>query len=348
MTQYKEKIPLDLKRFFIGIALILLFFYFIFRNINLEKLKNAIFHFNPWYLIPALVVYFIGYWVRTFRWQVLLSPIKKCKLSNLFRFLLIGFTINNLLPARIGEIYRAHLVGKHEKISRSSVIATIIIERLFDGTALLFIMLTAILFRHPNPHPHSSIINISSIAQGAAIFFGCGLLIMFLILSFRNTSVSIIRSLIRHTPKKYHLLLEKITHKFLDGLNILKNFKEILIVFFTSLIAWTLEFTTYYIIALGFHLAPWPLHYNSVALLMAVTILSMLIPGTPGGVGIFELIGINFLRLYPISKEMAIAYVFITHLAVLVPVTVIGLFFIFHEGMNFQSNKAIQLEEKLK
>src|SRR5581483_1514848 len=124
-------------RTWIGFAFIGVTFYFLFRNIDWNKMLEAFSQFQLVWLIPALFIYLLGYIIRGFRWVVLLSPVKKCTFKSLFPTLIIGFMANNVLPARAGEFIRAHLNGKKEGLSRSASLGTIILERLFDGMAML-------------------------------------------------------------------------------------------------------------------------------------------------------------------------------------------------------------------
>src|SRR5258708_409818 len=91
----------------IGLAFILLTFYFLFRNIDKDKLLTAIMHIQIIWLVPALIIYLLGYVIRGYRWVVLLSPVKKCSFQSLFPTLMVGFMANNVLPARAGEFIRA-------------------------------------------------------------------------------------------------------------------------------------------------------------------------------------------------------------------------------------------------
>src|SRR5580692_6322418 len=115
------------KSTWIGLAFIVVTFYFLFRNLDFKLLLQALMQFQLVWIIPALAIYLLGYVIRGYRWMILLSPIKRCRFSSLFPTLIIGFMMNNILPARLGEFYRAHLNGKKQGISRSASLATIIL-----------------------------------------------------------------------------------------------------------------------------------------------------------------------------------------------------------------------------
>ena len=82
-------------------------------------------------------VYFIGVWVRAWRWHYLLQPIKEIPTKKMFPITTIGYMGNNIYPARAGEVLRAVILKRKEGVSVSASLATIIVERIFDGVVML-------------------------------------------------------------------------------------------------------------------------------------------------------------------------------------------------------------------
>src|SRR5579859_7048187 len=127
-------------RVLVGVAVSLFFLYWAFRlvgNGNLGSAVESIQHANYWFLLPALAAYFAGVWLRAVRWRVLLKPVKSIEVSTLFPVVVIGYMANDVLPARLGEVVRAYVLGEQEDIPKTTTLATIVVERLFDGIAML-------------------------------------------------------------------------------------------------------------------------------------------------------------------------------------------------------------------
>ncbi len=324
------------KSTWIGLAFIIVTFYFLFRNLDFKLLLQALMQFQLVWIVPALIIYLLGYVIRGYRWMILLSPIKRCDFSSLFSTLIIGFMMNNILPARLGEFYRAHLNGKKQGISRSASLATIILERLFDGLTMIVALWAALSFANLPIQVQSMPLSIQYAIRWAPWFFGTAFFFCFALLIFKQTAIAIMNYFISHAPHKYQEVLSKIGHAFIDGLQILQNFKESFGVMALSLLAWGCEFTSYYFIAIGFSLAPAPLNLWSAALLMAVANLGILIPNAPGGVGLFEFIGVGLLLPYGIAKATAVGYMFFLHFLLLIPITLMGLYFFAKEGLHFK------------
>lgn len=331
------------KRTWLGLGFILFTFYFLFRNIDKDKFLDALAHFQVIWLVPAIGIYMFGYVIRGFRWVVLLSPIKKCKFTSLFPTLIVGFMANNVLPARAGEFIRAHLNGTKEGISRSASFATIILERLFDGLTMIILLWASLSLGHLPIQESTMPSSIQHAIDWSPWVFGSAFLILFCLLLFKDLAIRIIGFFISLAPSKFHDPLEKLAHTFIDGLMILKSAREFFQVLLFSLAAWACEFTSYYFFGIGMGIAPTPLTLWSAALLMAIVNLGILIPNAPGGIGLFEFIGVALLLPFGIAKETAVGYMFLVHFLVLIPITLLGFYFYRHEHIQLN---AIQKESK--
>lgn len=307
-------------------------FCFLFRNVDLTKLGNAIVHYNYVWLFPALVVYLAGYIIRGYRWVVLLSPVKKCTFKSLFPTLIIGFMANNILPARAGELVRAHLNGTKEKISRSASLATIILERIFDGLTMIVILTIALQFGNLPKNGLSP--GFQTAIHLAPYVFGSLFLILFLLVLFKEKTTQLINLIIGFLPKKLQGPLGNIAHTFIDGLHILKSAKESFIVLLTSIAAWSCEFSAYYLLAFGMNIAPTYMTFLSAGLLMAIVNLAILIPNAPGGIGLFEFVGQQLLIGYGLDGDTGLGFMLLLHFMVLVPITLMGFYFTIRENLS--------------
>jgi uncharacterized protein (TIRG00374 family) len=325
----------------IGIFFIFLSFFLLFHNIDKDKLLTAVIQFHYIWLLPALTIYMFGYIIRGYRWVVLLSPIKKCSFQSLFPTLMVGFMANNIFPARAGELVRAHLNGKKEGISSSASFATIVLERLFDGLTMILVLWAALLFGSLPINKDTMPSGIQHAINFSPYVFGAAFLVLFLLVIFKKLAIDLVNILISIAPKKLGEPLGKTAHTFIDGLQILQNAKESSIILITSLCAWTCEFTAYYCLAIGMDIAPSPLTLWSAALVMAIVNLGILIPSTPGGIGVFELIGVFIVTPFGIDKATAIAYMILVHLMVWIPITLLGAYFYTQEHLNINKMTSV-------
>ncbi len=319
-----------------GFSVMAAMFFLLLRNIDWNDLWSAFAKFKAFWIIPALIVYMLGYVIRGFRWEILLSPIKKCHFQSLFPTLVIGFMANNLLPARAGEFVRAYLNGTKEKISRSASLATIVLERIFDGLTMIIMLWAALTFGNLPIREENMPTGIQHAIQACPYVFGAAFLFIFLLLLFKNTAVRIINFFTGHAPSRLRKPLNKIAHTFFDGLKILQNAKESFLVLATSIAAWTCEFSGYYLLGIGMGIAPSPISFWSAALLMAIVNLAILIPNAPGGFGLFEYVGVLLLMPFGISKELALGYMLVVHFVVWIPINLLGLYYMGREHLSLE------------
>jgi len=101
------------------------------------KLRHAFSDVNYAWIAASLPVYYLALWVRTVRWQYLLRPVKKVSAIRLYPVVIIGLMANNLIPARAGELARAYVLGQREKISKTTSLGTIAVDRLASSPAAM-------------------------------------------------------------------------------------------------------------------------------------------------------------------------------------------------------------------
>ena len=124
-------------QFWVGLVISAVFLYFSLRGLKLGEVWKSIQSANyPW-LLPGIAVYFVGVWVRSWRWHYLLRPLKKIPTATMFPIVTIGYMGNNIYPARAGEVLRAVILKQREDVPVSASLATVIVERIFDGVVML-------------------------------------------------------------------------------------------------------------------------------------------------------------------------------------------------------------------
>src|SRR5574339_438214 len=124
-------------QFWLGVLISIVFIWLALRGVHLDEFWGAVKSAHYIWLLPGIAVYFVGVWVRAWRWHYLLGPIKKIPTRTMFPITAIGYMGNNIYPARAGEVLRAVILKRKEGVSVSASLATIIVERIFDGVVML-------------------------------------------------------------------------------------------------------------------------------------------------------------------------------------------------------------------
>jgi hypothetical protein len=281
-------------------------------------------------------VYFIGVWVRAWRWHYLLKPIKEIPTKNVFPITVIGYMGNNIYPARAGEVLRAILLRNKEGVPVSASFATIIVERIFDGVVMLSFVFVNLSELAKLTGASGFVGNIQQVALiGTAIFLGA-LFIFLLAAMYPHTSAKIGLWVIeRLTPTRMHVKLNDIMKKFLDGLASLRSPFNVLMVFFTSIIIWLLETGKYWFVMHAFNFS---VSFFALMLMNGIVNLATTIPSAPGYIGTFDAPGIAVLTAYGVNQATAAGYTLTLHVALWLPITLLGVYFMTREGLKWNDS----------
>ncbi len=282
---------------------------------------------NYLFLVPALLAYFAGVWLRAVRWHFLLRPVKPISSRRLFPVVVIGYMANDVLPARLGELVRAYVLGEQEDVPKTTTIGTIVVERLFDGLAMLIFVGIVGLAVPLNDQ-------IEGIFRIAAVLFVGVLIALFAVGSSRSRAVSLVQRVEETLPPSWQGRVTRLTDRFLQGLDCLQSGTLSATILLLSLGAWLCEATMYLIVGLGFGLS---LGYPAYLLTAAVANLGAMVPAAPGYVGTFDVGALASLRLFGANPGQAGGYVLVLHAALLVPVTLLGFYFLWRANLSLRT-----------
>ncbi len=329
--------------FLIGCGVTVFFLYMALRKQNLAEIASALRAAHYGYLLPALLVFSIGYLVRTLRWQFLLNPVKSVPLARLFPLLIIGFMANNIFPSRAGEVIRAYITGRKEGISRSATFATILIERIFDGLILVLffaaVLLAAPLPAHLSAEKQGMVQQITHAATATGLLLTSILAALLAAITWRERSVALFSWIIRRMPGPSQAFAMRVLHSVMNGLESLTRARDAFFIFLTSIISWALEAASYYFVLNAFGLE-FPFYVP--VLLLSVVNLATMVPSTPGYFGPFEFFGAETLKFFGADPETALASVIVIHALVYLPITLLGGLLVGREGFSLRELESEQ------
>ncbi len=333
-------------QFWLGVAISGFFLYWVLKDIEYATLWEKTLEANYWLILPGVGAYFIGLWVRAWRWHYLLRPIKAISTRKMFPIVAMGYAGNNIFPARAGEVLRAVVLKRKEDIPISASLATIIIERVYDGVVMLaFIFVNlAELSRLAGDITLFRSFTIQDVALwGSVLFFG--VLVVFLAAAmFPSITEKIINwAATRFVPERFRERLLEIARRFLGGLSSLSSPLEALMVFLTSVVIWLLETVKYWFVMHAFRFT---VSFFALMLMNGVVNLATTIPSAPGYLGTFDLPGIKVLEAYNVGTETAVSYTFVLHFALWFPVTLLGLYYMWREGIRWSAVSEMKTEQE--
>ena len=333
-------------QFWAGIAISLLFLYFALRGLQFGDVWGTLQEANYWWLIPGVLIYLVAVIARAWRWHYLLRPVKDIPTTTLFPITAIGYMGNNIYPARAGEVLRAIVLKKFEGVPISASLATIVVERVFDGVVMLGFVFLNIPELARLTSSSGFIGNIQTLALwGAGAFLG--VLALFLLAAMNpERALWFVKWISNYViPSRFKEQVISIAESFLGGLAALRSPKDVLMIFLTSTVIWLLETGKYWFVM---HAFPMEVSFFTLMLMNGIVNLATTIPSAPGYVGTFDAPGIAVLQAYGIDKAIAAGYTLVLHVALWVPITVLGAYYLARAGIKWDRSmvEEVRLEDK--
>jgi len=311
----------------LGLAISAFFVWLALRGLEITEVWNNVRSANYWWLIPGVGAYFIGVWARTWRWDYMLRPLKRIAVTDLFPVVVIGYMGNNVYPFRAGELLRSYVLRRRENVPMSASLATVVVERVFDGLVMLLFVFIALPFA---PIPSDSL---RTLIVLASLGFLGAMLLFFILAAAPDKTLRLTRSFGNiFLPDRARQPMLEFTVRFLQGLESLRNFRNVLMIFFTSVIIWLLETVKYWFVMQAF---PFQVSFFALLLMNGVVNLATTLPSAPGYVGTFDTPGIAILVLYGVASDLAGAYTLVLHAALWLPITLLGVFYMVREGLGW-------------
>lgn len=321
----------------VGIGLLI----YTFRGVSVSEVADELSNINYFYLTVFILIIFLGTFLRALRWKYMLVSFKEdVKLKNLFEATIIGYGVNVVFP-RLGEIARSLYLGSSEKISRSSALGTIIVERVYDLIFLLVSLLVSVwLFGESLSKEYPWIFN--------ALYFGMLILVvafilLYLVVKFQSKIVLWIEKFLDILGLNRFSRATEITSKVIDGFNSIKTKKNYWLTFLLSPVLWfTYAVGSYFgLLVLNMHKII-PVDLSSGLIIMSITTFGIMIP-IPGSTGSYHAFCKSVLTMFlGFDVKISLAYAVLTHLLNTIPFLVISLIILLTKGIkrsfsNFQA-----------
>ena len=327
----------------LGVLISLGFLYWVLSKVEWGNFWDTVKHARYIWLLPGIGVYFIGVWVRAWRWHYLLGPIKHIPTKTIFPIVTIGYMGNNVYPARAGEVLRAVILKRKEGVSVSASFATIIVERIFDGVVMLAFVFLNLPELAKMTGSSGFVGNIQQVAVIGTGVFLSALVVFLLAAMVPHVTMKVALWLLDHfAPERFHKRLISMTRRFLDGLASLRSPFNVLMVFFTSVIIWLLETGKYWLVM---HAFDFNVSFFALMLMNGIVNLATTIPSAPGYIGTFDAPGIAVLTAYGVEHSMAAGYTLVLHVALWLPVTLLGAYYLAREGIKWSDRLREETEK---
>ena len=296
-------------------------------------------------LFGAFVLTVAMYVVRAERWQYLLAPLGPTRFAVTFRATVIGFAASFILPARAGEVLRPYLLARKEQLSVTATFATVIVERMLDLVAVL-LLLAIFLFGLESGEAAAAPRLYQAVWYGGAITTPIGaaiLVAMFMMAGHPERLHRLVLRVERVLPGKIARAVASFARTFAEGLVVVRDPSRLVWAMAWSLVLWLSIAAQVWMVVRAFDVT---LPFGGSFLLTAMLVVGVALP-TPGGVGgTHEVLRLGLTSFYAADNNAAVGAAILQHAVNFVPVLVLGLVFLAHDGLSLSRLRAMTAEAK--
>jgi len=293
----------------IGVAISAVAIWILAQSVDVPRAFDVLRTADPAWILLMVATVFIDVAARGARWRALLQSIKALPYRRVLGYTYIGYLANNVLPARLGELVRSHALGEGEGISRTTVLGTVVVERIVDTVIVVSLAALAVVLLGVGG-------TITTVVTLGAAFVG--LLVVGLIVatvSHRLPGAGQVTAF----AEGYPLVLD-LARRLRDGLAVASRPRTLVQALILSAAAWTASIATF---VAGGHAVGIELSFIQGALLSTGVALATIVPSAPGYLGTFELTAVSIASLFGVEANAAFAMALLVH-AMILGVTSVG------------------------
>jgi uncharacterized protein (TIRG00374 family) len=288
-----------LARAAVGVAISAVALFLVVRSVDLGATWNVMRTAQPGWLLLLGAFIVTDLLIRGLRWRILLSPVGGVRYRDSLGALLVGYLANNVLPARLGEVVRSHDMGERSGLSKSTILGTIVVERVVDTLVVVVIAAVAIFVLSVRGIVASAVL--VGLAVTAVLVVG----IVVGLAAHRLPGADRLSAFINRWPRVHGLLV-----RLRVGLAITRNLRVMAIALALTLGSWSCSVLGFAAGAQSVGIEP---TMGQAALLAAGVNLFTAVPAAPGYVGTFELAAVTIAASVGIDREPALAFAVLVH-----------------------------------
>lgn len=348
---------MSIRKIGLGLLLSVVSLYFVFRGIEWRQVLTHLSEVNLPLFGLSMLLMLAAYFLMTWRWQHLLDPLEvptsstdgapakgvrhKVGLFSLYGKVLTGYFFNAFTPARAGDVVRAYLLGRKTGLTKTTILATIVIEKAFDGIALLLMLLLSLVLLPSGGSAQSQTLAwVGGVALVGAVA-GLALFYMYSVQIARFVEGVLSRLPL---PERIKRLSVRLIETFASGMHVFKNPLPLLSAAAISALVWVVVAIMFLTALLSFR-SPFPAELTALPGLFFITALvnlGLLVPALPGNVGTYEALVVAAMAFFRVDKELAVAFALIFHVGQLLVTLAVGLVAFWAQNMSLSDIRPVE------
>lgn len=317
----------------LGILLSAALLWFAFRDVHLAEVWDRVRRSDMVLLALAGGLATLPFPLRAMRWRPLLRPANPgSRFRPRFAATCIGFMANNLLPARVGEFARAFALSRLEPVRVSASFGSLVVERMFDGIVVVLLLLGSLAW--PG-FPAVSGRDFSGLALLVGVLFLGAFAVALAMVAHPEQSVRWFEGTVaRVLPGAVRRPVVDALDAFLEGIAAVRDWRLVLQVFLWTVAMWLVAGLSVWVGMLAFDIR---LPFVSAVFLQSIIALAVSLPSAPGFFGVFEAAArVGLVDIWGVATGPAVAFAIGYHLAGFIPVTAMGLYYLWRLGLSWQ------------
>jgi uncharacterized protein (TIRG00374 family) len=314
-------------RVVLSVAISAVFLGFAVRNVDWGEALAALRGANYLWILPTLPVTVWTLYIRAQRWRLFLHAVGVPGMEHLVAATNIGFMANMVLPLRVGEVIRPVLVSRRAALPLSGVLASVLLERIFDMFMILLLFGVSMSIVSVSAEVHRW----GGMLTGMAVTVG---VVIALIRWQEELVLALVRRFSAFLPERVGEGVYGFVGGFVKALEMLDSPVAFLRAFVWTFYLWVAISLVYVFAFFAFHMSV-PLVVGALVLTTLVAI-AVSVPSAPGYIGAFQLGCVLALAIFAVSESDAIAFSIVVHLTQFVAVIGAGLYSLWMENVSLR------------
>jgi glycosyltransferase 2 family protein len=323
----------------LGIVLSVALLVWTLRGESPAEIWSEISRANLWLLALSAIVATMVFPLRAVRWRIILGPVApNLPIGPLWRSIAVGMMVNNVSPARLGEVARAYaLTRETDRVSLTSSVASLAVDRVFDALILMLLLVSAMLAPE---FPKGMTVGGQPVQRGAILFAAGSVgmfFVLYMIVAFPAFLVRLYAAVVGRVAPRFVTRGSAIIRDFSEGLGVLRSPGRFIAVFLWALAHWIVNALAFWI---GFKAVGIDVPFSAANFLQGIIAIGVALPSSPGFFGVFESFAKVGLQVYSVPSHQAVSWAIGFHILSFIPITVIGLYYFARLGLHFSDFKA--------
>ena len=317
------------------------------RNLDWVEVRRALSDADPYLLALAILIVSLSYFFRAFRWGALLKPLSAARFPDLFAATTIGFSAVFLI-GRTGEFVRPVALSMRDpRVRPSASLVTILVERIYDMTAVSLMFAINLIWFKP---PLALELSFDRVRTAGLVLFGATILGIIFLTWFRKQSglvIGLFERLFarwRFIPQRLSKLVLRILEQLAQALRVLVNLTELLETIGWTALLWFGVAAANLLVMRAFHL---PVGLAETIFVLGWSLVGSLVPTPGGAAGAFHAATAAGLLFLGVKKETAAALSIVLHLVDFGPAVLFGLFYVIRGDMSVAKLRTMMSPEQV-